>query len=173
MKWIDEKGRLFGRINFVDFAVLLLVVIIGAVMVVKLLPIGKEAEVEEEETYPLVYTVRVTEVTQETYESILPFVNRARGKKDQLMANGQMVDGYIVDVQASKHIPTPSDTVGGETLDLIFTVEADVEDPVINRVGTQEVRIGKSHILKTVHLEFERSTILTCSWAKGTEKADE
>lgn len=171
MKWMDEKGRLFGRINLVDFAVLLVVLIIGAVLAVKLMPTGGgELDEEPEKSYPLVYTVRVKEVTQQTYENILRYVNRAEGKKDQLMANGQMVEGYVVDVKASKHIPTPSDTVGGETLDLIFTVEADVEDLVTNRVGTQEVRIGKGHILKTVHFEFEWTTILSCHWEEVETK---
>ena len=162
MKLVDDKGRLFGKLNIVDLLVILLVIAVGAVLAVKLLAPSDDGG--STESRKLTYTVRVLEVTRDTYENVCQFVNAAEGKKDQLMASGQMLDGYVVDVTATDHIPTSSDTVGGETLDLVFTVEVNVTEPIANKVGTQEVRIGKSHILKTVHLEFERSTILTCHW---------
>ena len=162
MKLMDEKGRLFGKLNIVDLLVILLVVAVGAVLAVKLLAPSDDGGGAD--TRKLTYTVRVMEVTRDTYENVCQFVDAAAGKKDQLMASGQLLDGYVVDVSATDHIPTASDVVGGETLDLVFTVEANITELIANKVGTQEVRIGKSHILKTVHLEFEKSTILTCHW---------
>ena len=41
---------------------------------------------------------------------------------------------------------------------------------VTNEVGTQEVRIGKTHIVKTVHFELTNGTITTCEaepWTEG------
>ena len=32
------------------------------------------------------------------------------------------------------------------------------------KVGTQEVRVGKGHILKTTHFEFNYGVIQTCEW---------
>ena len=80
------------------------------------------------------------------------------------MANGQLLDGYIVDVTAEAHVAAPGDKVGGETLDLLFTSVATPSDTVQNTVGTQEVRIGKTHIVKSQHIEFEEGVIMTCQW---------
>lgn len=161
MKLLDEKGRLFGKLNIVDLLVVLLVAAVAVVLAVRLL--GPE-DGGGAGTQKLTYTVRAMEVTQETYENVRQFVDASAGKKDQLMASGDLLDGYVVDVTATEHIPTEADTVGGATLDLVFTVEVSITDRVSNKVGTQEVRIGKSHILKTVHLEFDKTTVLTCHW---------
>ncbi len=161
MKVIDEKGRLFGKVNIVDLLVLVLIVAAAAVLGMKLL--GGRA-MPGEQSKKLTYTVRVMEVTQETYESVCRYVDRQAGIKDQLQASGKLLPGYIVDVTATPHVPISTDTVGGQTLDLLFTVEATVTNLVKNEVGTQEVRIGKSHILKGQHIEFEKGTIMTCRW---------
>lgn len=160
MKIVDEKGRLFGKINIVDLFVILLVVVVA---VVALLSLRGGTDGEGAVTLPtLTYTVRVAEVDPATYENVCQFVDRAAGKQDQLMASGMLVDGYVVDVSAEEHIPTAGDTVGGKTLDLTFTIEARTADSMNCTVGTQEVRIGKDHIVKTVHLEFPDGVILTC-----------
>ncbi len=160
MKIIDEKGTLFGKINIVDLLAILVIVLVGAVLAVKFLG-GNGGVVADNST--LIYTVRVSEVDQSTYESVCQFVDSKAGLKDQLLTSNGLEDGYIVDVTATEHIPSPGDTVGGDTLDLIFTVETQVSG-LRNAVGTQEVRIGKTHILKSVHIEFEETTILSCRW---------
>lgn len=160
MRVIDEKGRLFGKINIVDLLAVLVLLLVGAVLAVRFL--GGDGGVAAESS-TLTYAVRVSEVDQATYESVCQFVDSKTGLKDQLLTANGLEDGYIVDVTATEHIPAPGDTVGGDTLDLIFTVETQVSG-LHNEVGTQEVRIGKSHILKSVHIEFEETTILTCRW---------
>ena len=142
---------------------IVLVVVVAAVPGMKFL--GGGTQVGDGQPKPtLTYTVRVMEVDPATYENVCQFVDKASGKKDQLMASGSMLDGYVVDVVATEHIPTANDVVGGETLDLVFTVEVVPTDSLVNAVGTQEVRIGKTHILKSAHLEFEEGVILTCHW---------
>lgn len=159
---IDEKGRLFGKINIVDLLVILVIIAAAVVLGVKFLGGGEE---EPKETKTLIYTARTMEVTQETYESVCQFVDKQAGLKDQLLTGDKLLDGYIVDVTATPHVPKNTDAVGGETLDLLFTIEATVTDPVLNAVGTQQVRVGKSHIIKSQHLEFEKGQILTCEWS--------
>ena len=95
------------------------------------------------------------------------------------MANGEMVDAYVTAVTAVPHDGGITfNSTGGERLtlpvesdklDLTFTIQANVVNTVINDVGTQEVRIGKSHIVKTVHFEFTNGVILTCGWEPWTE----
>ena len=35
-------------------------------------------------------------------------------------------------------------------------------------LGSQEVRVGKTHIVKTTHFELNGGIVLTCEWASGT-----
>lgn len=161
MKILDEKGKLFGKINIVDLLVIVLILVVAVVLGMKFL--GGGTQVGDGEPRPtLTYTVRVEEVDPATYESVCQFVDKAAGKKDQLMASGSLLDGYVVDVEASSH--DSGDPAADEKLDLVFTVEVTTTDSLVNSVGTQEVRIGKTHILKSVHLEFEEGVILTCNW---------
>ena len=39
-----------------------------------------------------------------------------------------------------------------------------VANSATNEVGTQEVRIGKAHTLKTTHFEFANGIITNCQW---------
>lgn len=166
MKVIDEKGRLFGKINIVDLLVIVLVAAVLVVLGVKFLG-GKSTGSAGEEGVPtLTYTVRVMEVSQETYENVCQFVNKEAGLKDQLLASGKLLNGYVVDVTAAEHIAAPGDAVGGDTLDLLFTIEVVPTDALVNTVGTQEVRIGKEHIVKSQHLEFEYGVVMTCEWSE-------
>ena len=57
---------------------------------------------------------------------------------------------------------------GGEGEDLTFTVEAYVLNNIKTELGSQEVRVGKTHIVKTTHYELNGGVILTCQWKEGT-----
>ena len=95
------------------------------------------------------------------------------------MANRYMVDSYVTAVTAVPHDAAITfNSTGGERLtlpvesdklDLTFTIQANVVNTVINDVGTQEVRIGKTHIVKTVHFELTNGTITTCTWEPWSE----
>ena len=91
------------------------------------------------------------------------------------MADGKLVDGFVTGVVATPHVNygtaadgttvrSEEDPANGGRWDLLFTVEANVPDPTVNKVGTQEVRVFKNHILKTTHFEFQYSTVQTCEW---------
>jgi hypothetical protein len=57
-------------------------------------------------------------------------------------------------------------TLRNDLLDLVFTIEANVTNTVTNEIGTQEVRIGKSHIVKTAKFEMPSGVILSCEWGE-------
>ncbi len=171
MKIVDEKGKLFGKINLIDLLALVLVAAALILLAVRFLRPAESNPVSG--TTKLVYTAQVQAVDQATYDEILRQMENAGGR-DQLMANGELVDAYVTKVEAAPHVAYNIDAAGntvrdvedfeGGRWDLTFTVEANVPDVVTNKVGTQEVRVGKSHILKTAHFEFLYSNIITCSW---------
>ena len=170
MKVIDEKGKLFGKLNIIDLLVIIFV--IAAVIVVGMKFLGGEDEVVS--TTRLTYTVRVTAQSEQVAERVAEYVDTASGKRDQLMANDLMVDAYIIDYWTE---PTAyhkmsngtveifdADTAEAGLVDICFVIEANVANTLMNEVGTQQVRIGKDHIVKTTHLEFANGTVENCVW---------
>lgn len=172
MKVIDEKGKLFGKLNIIDLLVIVLIIAVVAVLGVKLM--GNDQNFTTSSA-KLTYTVRVTAQEEELVECVAEYVDSAAGKKDQLMADGRLLNGYVVDYWTE---PTRyNKTVAGELefidaaaaveaglVDICFTIEVDVGNIVTNEVGTQEVRIGKEHIVKTAHLEFTNGIVESCTW---------
>ncbi len=171
MKIVDEKGKLFGKINLIDLLALVLVAAALVLLAVRFLRPADSNPVSG--TTKLVYTAQVQSVDQATYDEVMRQMENAGGR-DQLMANGELLDAYVTKVEAAPHVGYSVDAAGnvlrivedfeGGRLDLTFTVEANVPDAVTNKVGTQEVRVAKSHILKTTHFEFPYSIIMTCDW---------
>lgn len=177
MKLVDERGKLFGKLNIIDLLVILLLIVAVALIGWKVT--RKDGASNASRTI-LTYTVEVEGVDKEVYEGIKAYVPGESGIGDQLMANGEMVDAYVTSVTATPHEGgvTMTDVNGTtltfpveeDTLDLTFTIQANVVNAVTNEVGTQEVRIGKTHIVKTVHFELSNGIITTCEaepWTEG------
>ena len=170
---IDEKGRLFGKINIVDLLVILVIVIAAVVLGMKFLKPGSTGTVGGGGTTTHVeYTVLVESVQPAVYESI---VNNYI--PSTLMASGELLDGQVTGVEAKPHADNVTVSTSGDTvaftadkglLDLTFTVECNVSNPVTTEIGTQEVRVGKSHILKTDKFELN-GVVLDCTWTEVTE----
>ena len=53
------------------------------------------------------------------------------------------------------------------TIDLLFTIECNVVNPITTEIGTQEVRVGKTHTVKTDKFELMNGVILDCEWGDG------
>lgn len=167
MKVIDEKGRFLGRINLIDLIVVIGIILVAFILVGKLLgakdgPLGGQTK--------LTYTVKVCDVDPDVYESIKKVTF-----PDQLMAAGGLLNGRVLSVsdeqsQGQVYQVVPNAQQGGmeihtgakDTYDLTFTIEAFVANDVKNELGTQEIRVGKTHIVKTRQFEFEEGVILSC-----------
>ena len=89
---IDEKGRLFGKINIVDLIVLLVIVIAAVVVGMKFLGGGNGNSAINPNKTPVRYTVLVEGVEPEVYENIQKYI------PGQLMASGELLDGYVTGV---------------------------------------------------------------------------
>lgn len=176
MKVIDEKGRLFGKLNVIDLLALLLVAAVAVFLVVKLAgrraAPGPSANTGGGAT--VTYTVTVYNARPESYEVIRRFVDKDAGKKDRLMTGTQLLDGYVIDCVAVPHISYTTDADGqiktmrstgdDDRIDLTFTVEAVVTNTITNAVGSQEVRVGNGQYVKTTHFDFY-GTILSAQWS--------
>ena len=120
-------------------------------------------------TTPITYTVLCSGVEPKVYESIQNYL------PSQMMASGELLDGQVVSVTAEPHEPTMIlDSANSRVvlekeglLDLTFTIEANVKNPITNEVGTQEVRIGKLHTVKTEYFELTNGVVLTCEWGEA------
>ena len=172
---IDEKGRLFGKINIVDLIVILVIVIAAVVVGMKFLGGSGNSVINPAKT-PVRYTVLVEGVEPEVYENIQRYI------PGQLMASGEMLDGYVTDVtpvEGREHTATV-DTADGTLeipvnngkLDLIFTIECNVVNSITTEIGTQEVRVGKTHTVKTDKFELINGIILDCDWGEDAANAE-
>ena len=164
---LDEKGRLFGKVNIIDLLVVLLVVVIAVVVGIKMMG-GGGLLGDNTQSATITYTVKVSGVDPAIYDNIKAY------KGDALMASGTIIAGSeVVDITQSPHDASATiDTQTGalvvpldqDLVDITFTIKARVPDVITNEVGTQEVRIGKVHTVKTVHFEFANGVIQSCSW---------
>lgn len=153
---MDKKGRIFGKLNIVDLLVIVLVLAVVAVLGIKFL--GKGGESAAPETTPIRFTVKVTGVHPEVYE------NAVGTLPGQLMASGSLVgNAYVVGVTAESQAAEVDFAVGNQSilmvgnsdlLDLTFTIEGEVTNTTTFECGKQEIRIGKSYIVKTVDMEL-------------------
>ena len=168
---IDEKGRLFGKINIVDLLVILVILIGAAVVAVKFLGPGSTAAINPAKTH-VTYQVLVEGVQPEVYENVQKHI------PGTLMASGEFLDGQVTAVTATPHASEASVSASGDMLlvpvdsdllDLVFTIECNVVNPVTTEIGPQEVRIGKTHIVKTDKFELTNGVIIDCVWGDGTE----
>lgn len=170
MRVVDEKGKLFGKLNIIDLLVIF--ILIAAVVLLGYKVLKKDGSMNANYKV-LTYTVLVKGVEPQVYDGIKAYIP-TDGTGDQLMANGEMLDAWAVDVTSVPHDNglTMTDVSGqkltfpvqDDTLDLTFTIKANVVNTVTNEVGTQEVRIGKGHIVKTIHFELANGIITSCQW---------
>lgn len=171
-KIIDEKGRLFGKVNLIDLLVVLLVVAVVAAVVFKVGggEVTKQEQLANSEMQDISYTVLCRMVHNDVADYI-----EANEVGSQLMSNGELVEScYITDIQRDNFYENyitpegePAKLASEEYCDLTITVSG--QAPYAENsfhVGSQEVRVGKSHIVKTVGFEIT-GTVVELEGANG------
>ena len=131
MKIINQKGKLFGVINIVDLLVVLAVIAVAAGIGYKLF--ATQIADATAEQVAMTVTVRVRGAT--------PFLVEEVQRNSQV--GKQMVSGnsYVNATDPSKK-------------DLVFTIETTVaKGTATPTIGTQEVRAGRTLIVKTNDFE--------------------
>ena len=155
MKIINEKGKLFGLINIVDFLVLLAVLAVVGGLGWKLL--GPKVVETVSPTVTMTSQMRVRGVSPVVYNDLME--NTQVGK--HLVSGNEYVDAVITDMWiddyeiqiqcADGRIVSAVDPV---KKDVVFMIEAPVrKDTPAPKIGTQEVRMGRTLILKTNDFE--------------------
>ena len=149
------------KFNIVDVIVLL--VIIAAVVFFAWRSLFPEKE-EPPVMQVIRYDVEVPGMTRDMYEEVAALI------PCQMAASGHWVNGYIrsVDwepcqveyIEASSPV-NPNETQwikadpDTEYVTAVFHCEANIEaGDMFNTVGTQEIRVGRSHYLKSVDIEL-------------------
>ena len=155
MRAIDQKGKIFGKLNVIDLIVILLIIVVLALVGYKLVFSNGAMSGGGQK---IVYTVKVEGVEPEVYEFIQ-----------------ERLDAYVTAVEGT---PVENDTyqmvwnantgsqelqrVSSGTYDLVFTIEGTIQNTVSSELGSQEIRVGKSHIVKTDLFELEHGVITSC-----------
>lgn len=177
MKVVDEKGKLFGRLNIIDLLVIILVVAVAIVVGVKVLANRSAGSAGETgDATDLRFTVVASAQNSMVTDRLDQYVDKSAGKRDQLLANREPVEnGYIVDywVEPARYVEgangmtvvnDPGESGDSGLVDIYFVIEARASDPINNTVVSQEVRIGKKFTVKTTHFEFLDAVIVDCVW---------
>ncbi len=156
-----EKKRTW-KFNIVDAVVILLVLAALAFLAMKILsPANKN---EPERPGVMEYVVEVKGLQKSVYDSIAAMI------PCQMAASGKWVEGSYIQsaycepcsvesFEASNPVnahlkPTVSTGDGDEFVNAYFNCTADVDlNNLFNVVGTQEVRVGRSHFVKSVDFE--------------------
>jgi len=152
---LDERGRLFGLVNIIDLAVLVLVV----VLVIGFFQLRAEPGAGED-----VKTVRMHIVIPLVHPDAVDDLNVG----DQLVARGQPVPVWVKDIKVRDSLQTWFNSDGEMTLttnpfrkDLVVVLEGRTAEvgPTM-QLGYQEIRVGlEEYIVKT--RMFEKKAEIT------------
>lgn len=140
MKIIDEKGRLFGKLNLIDLLVVILLLAVIFAVVWKL-GAGKAAENASTQSYGVTFTVVVDDV----HEEVCQFAETQLGEK--IVNSGKVLDATLTGCEAK-----PQED-GKYTLYLSVEGTATMSE-LVYKLGTQDVRVGFEYIVKTSAFEL-------------------
>jgi hypothetical protein len=148
MKLIDEKGRLFGKINIIDLVVVLLILFLVAAVGYKVL--GPNVETSPNAQGEITAVVKFTFKTDGVVSSL------QKGQK--LVFGTDYIPGAVIEeVNAVEADYVTTDDQGKVHVekhpflkDIYVTIKAnvDINAPIL-KVGTQEICQGKNFVLKT------------------------
>lgn len=156
MKIIDDKGRLFGKLNLLDFVIVAFIILVIGAIGIKLLQnpesYGVTSSTELEDMY---VTIRCQAVTQDFIDSI--------EAGDKLIAQNSYTGGEVYNVSEGFPYQYTGINSEGEVVlsdhptlqDVYITLktEQNPDSPVFKANG-QEVRIGIRMFFKTQKVEM-------------------
>ncbi len=154
-----EKKR---RFNIIDVLVLVLIVAVVFFLGSKVL---SRVQSQGSDTITLKYQVMYEGVSTDLYDAAAEHV------PSQIMASGVLYDSHVTAVEKRDYYVYEDGqwVVDPYHCTLIFTVEGNVANATVltTEVGSQEVRVGKEHVLKTQYLEFDKGIITFVEWGRA------
>ena len=159
---MEQKKR---RFNVVDIIAVVLILAVLAFAGYKLMNRGGGGAAVEQKKISVTYQAKAECVAAELYENCLEHL------PSRMMASGAIVGGEIVSVEKEPYMvlgPNGEWVEDPDHVNLIFTAVTEVADgPVLlTKVGDQEIRIGKDHIIKSEYIEFMATTIIDVTWGE-------
>ena len=155
MKLVNEKGKFLGIVNLVDILVILAILLVLGGIGYKVL----SASIAE--TLSPTQEITVTTRVRGIYPRYVSQIEDAVG--DQLLAGNALIkdaflesvsfEPYVIQVQTDDgRIVDAKDPT---RLECVFTIKAKVtRDTSVIKIGTQEIRVGTGHFMKTRTIEF-------------------
>lgn len=147
---VDSKGRLFGKVNIIDFFVVLIVVLAALGLVYKVTKGGKQPEIEGK-TKTVYVTVKAN--------GIIPEIAKHVRKNDQLLNGNVKIDAWIKSIKvapAVEAVKTRQGTIVAAkhpfkkdvTLKIKALIPTD-NKTAFTTVGVQPAIVGSTFAVKT------------------------
>lgn len=158
---MEQKTK--KRFNVVDIIAVLLILAVLAFAGYKFMNRGSgSAPVEK---VKITYTVKAECVAPELYENVKKHL------PSKMMASGAFVGGEIIAVEKQPYFVLGPDGQWIEDpyhVNLLLTAETAVNggSVMLTKVGEQEVRVGKEHIIKSEYVELAKTTIIDVQWGE-------
>ena len=155
MKIVNEKGKLFGLINIIDFSIIVLVLLVGVVVFFKTIgtDVSPIATGENQQNITVTYRCTVRNTDQ----------IKALNEGDQLISLLNPADAYIKSISYSD-LQVPISTADGKAvyapdpirkeLTVKFTMKTKPGNGKIT-LDSQDVAVGKVFTLKTRSFETQ------------------
>ena len=155
MKIIYEIGKLFGIINVVDLVVLLAVVCVFGAIIWQLLGDRVNDALSEQTEMTLVVSIAGS------HPDLVEEITRQDLVGEKLVTGNQYLDAYISDVWLEDYV-MQLETADGRLVDAVDPTKKDImieikstvaKDTASPKIGSQEVRAGRTYIVKTQTFE--------------------
>jgi len=158
---MEQKAK--KRFNVVDIIAVILILAVLVFAGYKLMNRGSGAAPVEK--VKVTYTVKAECVAPELYENVKKHL------PSKMMASGAFVGGEIIAVEKQPYFVLGPDGQWVEDpyhINLLLTAETAVTDGAVmlTKVGEQEVRVGKEHIIKSEYVELAKTTIVDVKWGE-------
>lgn len=160
MKFIDEKGRLFGKINIFDFIVLMAIVLVVGAVGYKLIKRGFE---NAGQTFTKTYIVTVkSEAVPDTFAKALEKDSRIYYDNDGFV-NAKIVNiseapaKLAVQTDDGRIIEAESPTLKDVTVDIEVIDKLDQPDI---KVGRYSIAVGGKLTVKTIYAMGSESLVM-------------
>jgi len=154
MKLVDEKGKLFGLINVIDLAVILMVLAVGAGVVVKLVLPRFDNVVDR--TKDVYVTVICRQRPESAAQELAENIGAALVARNDF-SNGKI---YSVEIVPASAVGTNADGIAVESehpylKDIIVVIKGRADPTAaVFTLGAQEMRIGYTIYVKTQRVEI-------------------
>lgn len=155
MKIVNEKGKFFGIINVVDLLVLLAVLLVAGALIWQLLGDRVSDAVSEQTELTAIVAIAGS------HPDLVAEVERQDLVGQKMVSGNSFLDAYISDVWFDDYV-MQNPTAEGSIVDAIDPTKKDImieikttvaKGTASPKIGSQEVRTGRTFIVKTQTFE--------------------